>query len=538
MTTPIKTDVIIVGAGPTGLSLAVQLVRYGIDFVIFDKKTGVTDLSKALVVHARSLEIYEQVGLAQTAVSQGEQVQKGNIMQGGEIEACIDFSDFGGQLSPFPFMLVFEQSKNEQLLYDYLHQKGVTVRWQTELVNLSQSDRGVSAVVRQTAEDSSIQSDETQTIEAQYLVGCDGASSPTRHFMGLPFEGSTNPRLFYVADVDMDFSAEPGNFYAPLEESSFVLTVPMQDKNRWRLIGNMPEREDRMDEDVTFEEIEEKAGRLLHQSLNISTVHWFSSYRVHTRHAEPFSVGRCFLAGDAAHIHTPAGGQGMNTGIQDAYNLAWKLALVIREQAQPALLDTYSEERLANAKQLLNSTDRFFDVAAGDRWYFEAFRKTLLPVVAKVAMRFQGVREFIFEMVSEIAINYRDRALSLHKGDRTFRVKAGDRMPYFLLADDSIYDLLHEPKFHLLIFSDEENKYQTLQSDVINRYGDYLACNVLKLSAQVAKIFGSDQPFMVLLRPDNYIGQLTHNVSVRELETYLSDCAHLRPLASSLSETA
>ena len=524
MNAPFKTDVIIVGAGPTGLSLAAQLLRYGIDFVIFDKKSGVTDLSKALVVHARSLEIYDQIGLAKSAVSQGEQVQGGNLMQDGEVKAQVDFSGFGGELSPFPFMLILEQSKNEQLLYEHLQSHSVSVHWQTETIELSHDARGVRAILKQVGEDSSSDRTEvTQVVEAKYLVGCDGASSPTRGFIGLPFEGSTYPRLFYVADVEMDFPADPGSFYASLEENSFVLSVPMQAENRWRLIGNLPEQEDNIEQEVTFDQIKTKVESLFHRSLDISTVHWFSSYRVHTRHTEPFSVGRCFLAGDAAHIHTPAGGQGMNTGIQDAYNLAWKMAFVLRGYAKPGLLETYSKERLANAKRLLSSTDRFFDVAAGDRWYLEAFRQTLLPIVAKFALRFQKIREFIFEMVSEIAIDYRDHTLSHHKGDRTFKVKAGDRMSYFLSENNSIYNRLREPRFHLVIFSSEKSDYQQLQSKVIDRYGDCIDCLAVELSDRVAEIFGSTKPFMLVLRPDNYIGQLTHDISITGLETYLRD---------------
>lgn len=178
METVTKTDVIIVGAGPTGLSLAAQLIRYDIDFIIFDSKAGVTDLSKAMVVHARSLEIYDQLDLAQTAVTNGEILQKANLMHDGKVAAHLDFSSFGRQLSPFPFALVFEQSKNERLLDEYLQQHDREVRWQTELQSLTQDANGAKAIVQHI-------NGETQTISAKYLVGCDGASSPTRHLLDL-----------------------------------------------------------------------------------------------------------------------------------------------------------------------------------------------------------------------------------------------------------------------------------------------------------------------------------------------------------------
>lgn len=518
-----KTDVIIVGAGPTGLSLAVQLMRYGIDFVIFDKKAGVTDLSKALVVHARTLEIYDQVGLAQKAVQRGEIVQKGALMHSGKISARLDFSDFGGQLSPFPFLLIFEQSKNEHLLYDYLQHNGKDVQWQTELEAVAQDTDGVQAVLKAA-------NGETQTVEARYLVGCDGASSPTRHLLGLSFEGSTYPRLFYVADVEMEFQADEATFYAPLEHNSFVLIVPMQGEKHWRLIGNVPEYNDQVDGEVTFDQVENKVKQLVQQPIEITNVRWFSTYKVHTRRAETFSAGRCFLAGDAAHIHTPAGGQGMNTGIQDVYNLAWKIAFVLKGYAGDSLLESYNEERLANAKRLLETTDQFFDVAASDKWYLRLFRDNILPAIASFVTRFDAAKEFLFPLVSQIGLNYRDSSLSRHQSDsradrlhqRDFEVKAGDRMPYFLVDGANVYDKLCAPKFHLLVFSDGEDGYQGLKPELEKEYGDLIDFNVIPLYPRVVEIFGTNRPFEVLLRPDNYIGFISTEVSLDELKEYLN----------------
>ncbi|NMG09443.1 pentachlorophenol monooxygenase [Brasilonema sp. UFV-L1] len=515
METVTKTSVIIVGAGPTGLSVAVQLIRYGIDFVIFDKKEGVTELSKALVVHARTLEIYDQVSLAQKAVQGGEIVQKVVLMHSGKISARLDFSGFGGRLSPFPFLLVFEQSKNERLLYEHLQRNGKDVQWQTELESLTQDADGVKAVLKAA-------NGETQMIEARYLVGCDGASSQTRHLLGLPFEGSTHPRLFYVADVEMEFQADEATFYPVLGYDSFVLIVPIQGEKRWRLIGNMPEYNDQVSPEVTFDQVENKVKQLVQQPIEITYVRWFSTYKVHTRHAETFSIGRCFLAGDAAHIHTPAGGQGMNTGIQDAYNLAWKIAFVLRGYAEDSLLDTYNEERLANAKRLLQTTDQFFDVAAGDQWYLRFFRDNILPSLASFVTQFSAAKEFLFPMVSQIGLNYRDSSLSKHQGDHDFEVKAGDRMPYFLVDGANVYDKLCAPKFHLLIFSDGEHGYQDLKSELEKEYGDLIDFQVIALYPRVVEIFGKNQPFKVLLRPDNYIGFISTEVSLEDLKAYLN----------------
>ncbi|KAB8334384.1 pentachlorophenol monooxygenase [Scytonema tolypothrichoides VB-61278] len=515
METTIKTDVIIVGAGPTGLTLAVQLMRYGIDFVIFDKKEGVTDLSKALVVHARTLEIYDQVGLAQKAVEGGSLVQKGALMHSGKISARLDFSDFGGQLSPFPFFLVFEQSKNERLLYEHLGHNGKDVQWQTEIKAIAQDASGVKAVLIAA-------NGKTQTIEARYLVGCDGASSPTRHLLDLSFEGSTYPRLFYVADVEMEFEADEGTFYAPLGHDSFVLIVPMQGEKHWRLIGNLPEYNDQVSPEVTFDEVENKVKQLVQWPMEITNVRWFSTYKVHTRRAEKFSEGRCFLAGDAAHIHTPAGGQGMNTGIQDVYNLAWKIGFVLKGYAGDSLLETYNEERLANAKRLLQTTDQFFEVAAGDQWYLRFFRDNILPSLASFVTQFGAAKEFIFPMVSQIGLNYRDSSLNWHQGEQKFDVKAGDRMPYFLVDGANVYDKLRDPKFHLLVFSDGEHGYEGLKQELKNEYSDFIDFNVIPLYPRVVEIFGTNQPFKVLLRPDNYIGFISTDLDLDDLKAYIN----------------
>jgi 2-polyprenyl-6-methoxyphenol hydroxylase-like FAD-dependent oxidoreductase len=488
METVTKTDVIIVGAGPTGLSLAVQLIRYGIDFKIFDTKEGVTELSKALIVHARTLEIYDQVDLAQTAISGGEIAQKVVMTHDGKIGAHIDLSDLGGRLSPFPFLLIFEQSKNEELLDKYLYHHGKDVQWQTQLKSLSQTEDGVTATI-ETA------SGETQILAASYLVGCDGASSQTRHLLQLGFEGSTHPRLFYVVDVEMEFSADESSLYQILGQDAFVLMMPMQGKKHWRIVGNLPEYDWQIERDVTFDEVEKKIQQIVPQSLTITTVRWFSTYKVHTRHAEKFSVGRCFLAGDAAHIHTPAGGQGMNTGIQDVYNLAWKIALVLKGNAGDALLESYNEERLANAKHLLKTTDRTFAILAGQQWYLQLLRTKILPTLAGVVTQFSAVKKFLFPTISQIGLNYRDSSLSHHSGDKDFQVKAGDRMPYFLVNGANVYDKLRAPKFHLIVFADGEHGSRDLELELKNTYGDLIDFNVIPLYPHVVEIFGADRPF-------------------------------------------
>ncbi|HEX8183507.1 MAG TPA: FAD-dependent monooxygenase, partial [Blastocatellia bacterium] len=250
MATTIKTSVIIIGAGPTGLSLACQLTRYGIDFIIIDKNQGVTPYSKALGVHARTLEVYEQLDLAKRAIERGTIAGKVRMLEGGEIRGEVDLSRIGQGLSRYPFMLVLEQSKNEECLYEYLQSKGRDVLWQTELESFSQNEQGVTAGVKTSA-------GESQIIEGKYLVGCDGPKSTVRHALGLSFEGSTFERLFYVADVEIDWNYSHDALHVCLARNSVVAFFPMKGEKRWRIVGSFPEGLDKGEGEVLYEEIEQ-----------------------------------------------------------------------------------------------------------------------------------------------------------------------------------------------------------------------------------------------------------------------------------------
>lgn len=515
MATTIKTDVVIVGAGPTGLSLACQFIRHGIDFVIVDKNEGVTPYSKAIGVHARTLEIYEQIGLAQKAVEQGTIAGKARLVVGGQIRGEVDFSSIGEGLSPYPYVLMLEQSKNERLHYEYLQSNRKDVLWLRELENFSQTETNVTAQVK-TPDGLS------QIIDAKYLVGCDGAKSLTRHALGLGFEGSTFERMFFVADVHVDWHLSHDALHVCLAKDSFVVFFPLKGEKRYRIVGVFPEEFAKEEGDILYEEIEQRIKQEAKIELDIHDVEWFSTYKVHTRHVSEFSAGRCFLAGDSAHIHSPAGAQGMNTGIQDSYNLAWKMALVLKGKADDRLLATYNEERLENAKHLLQTTDRMFQVAAGSEWFLAFLRMNVLPSVAKPILSLDAVKKFIFPLVSQIGINYRHGLLSRHEGDENFKVKAGDRMPYFLVDGASIYDRLHQPKFHWLVFSDAQKSFQALQAQLESQYAELVDFHIVPLSPQVAEVFGRNGSFSVLLRPDNYIGLISTETSPDEPRVYLT----------------
>ncbi len=505
-----KTDVIIVGAGPSGLALACQLIRYGVDFVIFDKKETTTPHSKAIGVQARTLEIYEQIDLADKLIALGAVAEKARMIVGGKVRGEANFAEIGEGMSAYPFILMVEQGKHETLLYDFIKSHGKDVLWNAEIESFLQDETGVTANIKKADGDRDV-------ITAKYLVACDGAKSFVRHSLGLTFEGSTFERMFYVADVEIDWDLAHDSGYVFLMKHNLLAFFPMvgSEKN-FRIVGTFPEEFTKDEGDVLYEEIEEQIKKDVELNLDITKVNWFSTYKVHTRHVNKFSVGRCFLAGDSAHIHTPAGAQGMNTGIQDGYNLAWKIATVLKGNADEKLLETYNEERLPNAETLLKTTDRFFNLVASPEPILSYLRMHVFPYVAGAAFSLDAVKKFVFPRVSQIGINYRHSSLSASDGN--FTVKAGDRMPYFETEGASIYEKLKEPKFHLLTFFDGENEFadfsEILKAETIDFHN-------LPLYPKVAEIFGASKSFMILLRPDNYIGFISEDVSGEGLRKYL-----------------
>jgi 2-polyprenyl-6-methoxyphenol hydroxylase-like FAD-dependent oxidoreductase len=518
MNTTIKTEVLIVGAGPTGLALAIQLIRHGIDFVIVDQREGITPYSKAIGVQARTLEIYQQIDLAESLVDQGLIANGVRLLEGGEAKAEVPLSKLGEGKSPFPYLLIVEQSKHEHLLYNYIKAHGHDVRWQTTLSDFSHDGAGVTGTLVNAGS-------EKQTVQAQYLVACDGAKSSVRHGLGLTFAGSTLERLFYVADVQLKWDFPHDMLTACLAKDRSTAFFPMPGADRYRIVGVFPEDTDKTEGQIPFDEIEKQILEDSQVELDIYQVNWFSTYKVHSRRVNKFGVGRCFLAGDAAHIHSPAGAQGMNTGIQDGYNLAWKLALVLRGAANPRILDSYNEERVAVAERLLETTDRMFDLLVNPDWLLSFVRRQIFPRVASFLVSLDSVNQFIFPLISQTGISYHGHSLSLDTKatEDGFEVKAGDRMPYFMIDGKGVYDWLHAPKFHLLTFSNNLESSELTNQVIQSEFGDLVEYLVFPLRRRVAEIFGSRKPFSVLLRPDNYIGFVSSGEPLPELRSYFTN---------------
>jgi 2-polyprenyl-6-methoxyphenol hydroxylase-like FAD-dependent oxidoreductase len=494
-----QTQVVIVGAGPSGLSMATQLLRYKIDFIILERNEKTTHLSKALVVQARTLEIFDEIGIAGRAVKAGQITTGMNLFYKGKRKAFIDLAGLGEGLSPFPYALSLEQSKTEKLLVDHLTEHHASIQWKSEFSRLEQNEHGVTVYYKDAA-------GQEQYIESSYLVACDGAASPVRHQLGLSFEGDTVPKLFYVADTVLNSPVINKNeLFMFMIKKGFILFFPMEGSGHYRIVGILPDTPEGAA--IQFEEIENTIRQEVMLPLGFESVAWFSTYKVHSRKASAFAKGRCFLAGDAAHIHTPAGGQGMNTGIQDAYNLAWKLAFALRGEANAAVVDSYNTERVENAKHLLQSTDRMFDIMAGTSGLGNLLRLWVFPSMAGLITRSAAVKRRIFPLISQTGIAYPHSYLTI--AGSIGKVKAGARMPYFVFASGkSIFGYLKNPVFKLLYFGNR-NQQQPLQQDEVKINVDRYSFDEIP-----QHLFGNTDDFYILLRPDNHISYIGKDLAV------------------------
>jgi 2-polyprenyl-6-methoxyphenol hydroxylase-like FAD-dependent oxidoreductase len=508
-----QTKVIIIGAGPTGLSLAAQLLRYHIDFIILEKNEKTTHLSKAIVIQARTLEIFHESGLAEKAIEQGRLTTAFNMYYKGKRKLKLDIAGLGEGLSHFPFVLSLEQSKTEKLLVDHLAAHGEKICWGSEFIRFEQNDAGVKVYYNDAA-------GAEQITEGAYIVGCDGARSLVRHQSGQSFEGDTVPKLFYVTDVRISSTVvNKDELFIFLIKKGFILFFPMEGMGHYRIIGILPDYTD--DDTVTFETIREEVIKQLMVPIHFEEVMWFSTYKVHSRKAGAFRNKRCFIAGDAGHIHTPAGGQGMNTGIQDAYNLAWKLALAIHYKVKDTVLESYNTERTGNAANLLRTTDRIFEFMTGAGAFSNFIRLNIFPAVAGFITRNKTFNKRIFPLLSMISIAYPGSALTVTGS--VGKIKAGQRMPYFVFSSGkNIYDYLTEPGFKLLFFGrasgDNFEQLQRIKFPV----------SAFSFAEIPKSLFKNAGNFYILLRPDNHISYIGKDLqsSIEFLERLYPEQGH------------
>jgi len=513
------TDVLIVGAGPTGLMLANQLARRGVRMRIIDRHAGPARESRALGVQARTLEIYSHLGIADRAVALGRKADGAVLWAEGRRAARVPLGDIGRDVSPYPYLLVLGQDDNERLLGDALRARGLGVEWNTELVGLAQDSDHVTATLKN--------ADGTRSeVRVPWLAGCDGARSTVRELNGIAFEGAPYQHVFFVADVQMTGSMVPELLNVYLWRSGFHLVFPMRETDHWRIVGILPPQL-RGRDNLTFEETIPTLRHEVGSQLSFQACNWFSTYRIHHRRAARFHDRRCFLLGDAAHVHSPVGGQGMNTGLQDAYNLAWKLALVVSGRAAAALVHSYEDERLPVANHLLKRTDRFFSIVVSDSWLVGLLRTRVMPKIMGLALRTAAVQRIVFRTISQTGIRYRGSPLSEALASLPENgPRPGDRFPWLRLKFqpngrlEDLYGKLDDTRFTLLVFG------QAAPPRGIPELGDRLHIQELPSDPandrELARA-GIPRPSFYLLRPDGHIGLAGARLDAAAASRYVSE---------------
>ena len=509
------TDVLIVGAGPTGLMLACQLARRGVRALLIDRHSEPARETRALGVQARTMEIYAQLGILERALELGHKGTGANIWAKGRRSARVPLGETGSGATPYPYVFILGQDDNERIMGERLRDFGMAVQWNTELTGLEQKGDHVETTLKFPDKNS-------KTIKAAWVAGCDGARSAVRELNGIGFPGAPYEHVFFVADVTAEGPMVPGELNVFLWRLRFHAFFPMRGENHWRIVGILPD-ELTGRKDVTFDDVLPHLKSEWSADIAVKHCSWFSTYRIHHRAAARFRDRRCFLLGDAAHIHSPVGAQGMNTGLQDSYNLGWKLALVVQARAPAGLLDSYEEERMPVARRLLETTDRAFRLVISEHWAARMARTHLVARIAAFVLQFAFARRFAFRTVSQIGIEYRKSALSQTlEGLPEGAPHAGDRFPWLHLrfeaggAVEDSFQKLDDLHFHLLAFGQPVPAVPGVESHAIPADSEN--------DAELARA-GIPVPSFYLVRPDGHVGLCGKDLKAGDVRSYLG--AHL-----------
>lgn len=543
-----NTDVLVVGAGPTGLTMACELVRHGVTPRIIDKSPSPSVHSKAFGIHARTLELFETMGIVETVLGQGNICNGFDMYNRGKPLAHVIFDTLE---SRYPYFLILAQSDTERILNAHLESFGIGVEREKELVGMEQSDAGVTARLK-------LKDGSEEFINCRYVAGCDGAHSTSRHLLNLEFKGAPYPNYWLLADCDLDWNYPLHHLSVFIHASGVTAYFPLY-SNRGRLMFELPDATIDMEmAEPTIEDVRRLMGEREIDYRSVGSPNWLAYFKLHHRMVDKYGVGRVFLCGDAAHIHSPIGGQGMNTGIQDAYNLAWKLALVLKESSPTSILDSYNAERHRVGKGVVGLTDMATRIIGIHNPVLASIRNKLVGTLSKL----DPVQERILETLSQIEVNYRESPIAEERwyqpdaieGFHGYRhdLEAGERVKDYSLGSFDgkgsarLYDLFKDVRHKLLLFTGarpedmELSELRKIRSSIEPEYGDTIEIHVIAGTDELPsefktmhpiwrdkdlvmhRDFGAAKASLYLLRPDGYLGFRNQPASLSDFTEYLA----------------
>lgn len=496
----LRTDILIVGAGPSGLMLACQLVKYGVDFVIIDKVREKFRSSGALVIHAASMEIFNQLGILQQILAEAMPVSEIKIEFNSKEKIVTGLSRMAVDELNYPPVILLEQYKLEEILIRFLEERNVRVRSMT-LVSFRYIGYCIQA-------DCMIDELQRETILIKYLVGADGKDSMVRKVSGFRFENRRDELPVFIMDFEGQTPVNENEMFFSFGNRLSYGAFPLS-HNKYRLDGSIPglrNHEGRMDYNLP-------AG-MLAPAVTIHKLDWFSVFRSNYLLCDHFSADRVFLIGDAAHTHNPVGGQGMNSGFQDALNLSWKLAYVLKGYASPGILQTYTAERKPVVKRIMDISSLLYRIITSDH-YFAAFARTrLAPLLLRLLMRlmkYRVVRNYIYNGISQLWIRYRGTLIAGNK-------KISPFTPGKLINPGKWgIDGISSVNYRLIIFSKSPGQQNYKELDSFP-----LEINEVALSGvnKTGKANDIREDTCILLRPDNYIAMVTEKPDINRIVRY------------------
>lgn len=525
MTPRPDVDVLIIGAGPTGLVAAIDALRHGLSVRIIDQNVERSPHSKALVLHSRSLEVLDDLGCVEPVLRAGRDFRALNILEGGHSLGRIEFSKLAWNDAPYPMWLTIPQSETERCLEERLNALGAKVERQTVLRAMREGAFGVDA-------DFLRPDGRLETCRAAWLIGCDGARSDVRRALGVNLEGDSTGEVFVLADVAIESPLVDGEGYNVLAREGVLLIVPMQTPGLVRLIAHLPQARPEEPPVIDLPMLQQLVDTRTGLRTKLSSLGWTSSFSPKHFIAQSLRVGRVFLAGDAAHIHSPVGGQGLNTGIQDAYNLMWKLALVHRGLAAPPLLDTYQEERHPVGERMIRGVRR----ATRGLTLRAGLAQWLRNRLAGLLLRFARVRDRMGAQLGMLQLRYR-HSLATASPPPTGSPRPGERAAqqastpaltqrlrgahHTLLLFDGLHEALTDAEVSAA--SELARTCATSGIQVVHVRNDSVSGehHLSDPTGAIHRAFEADQSLAVWVRPDKYVGFRGDPRSPEPLRTFL-----------------